>query len=115
MRWFRGWSSDLAVPGTLSGKMPMDDLHESRDVGDRLRNPGQGGCLPKELLEAYAFNRMRSPEFALLEEHLLICRVCRSRLSEIEICIVFGFSPCSFLQKTDPRVIEHGPAPSVFR
>jgi hypothetical protein len=52
-----------------------------------LLEAGQAGCLPEELLEAYAFNRAREPEFAMLHEHLLICRVCRSRLSEIEIYI----------------------------
>ena len=76
---------------------------------------GQVGCLPEELLETRAFNRMREPEFALLEEHLLICLVCRSRLSEIEIGIAFGFSPYNCLQKTDPTVIEHRLAPSVFQ
>ena len=43
-----------------------------------------GGHFSEDLLEQYAFNRMREPECARLEEHLLVCGSCRLRLSEID-------------------------------
>ena len=43
-----------------------------------------GGHFSEDQLELYAFNRMREPECAQLEEHLLVCGQCRSRLNEID-------------------------------
>ena len=43
-----------------------------------------GGHFSEDQLELYAFNRMREPECAQLEEHLLVCGPCRSRLGEVD-------------------------------
>ncbi len=43
-----------------------------------------GGHFSEDRLELYAFNRMPEPECARLEEHLLVCGTCQSRLSEID-------------------------------
>jgi hypothetical protein len=38
----------------------------------------------EELLEEYSFGRIHEPALATLEEHLLICPFCQSRLEQIE-------------------------------
>jgi hypothetical protein len=43
-----------------------------------------GGHFSEDQLELYAFNRMPEPECARLEEHLLVCGRCQSRLSEMD-------------------------------
>jgi hypothetical protein len=37
-----------------------------------------------ELLEEYGFGRVREPALAALEEHLLVCSLCRTRLEELD-------------------------------
>jgi hypothetical protein len=38
----------------------------------------------EELLEEYGFGRVREPALAALEEHLLVCSLCQTRLEELD-------------------------------
>jgi hypothetical protein len=43
-----------------------------------------GGHFSENQLELYAFNRLTEPEAAQLEEHLLICGSCQTRLTAVD-------------------------------
>jgi hypothetical protein len=41
----------------------------------------------EELLESYALGRVRDPELAQVEDHLLLCGSCRTRLDLLDHCV----------------------------
>jgi predicted anti-sigma-YlaC factor YlaD len=73
-----------------------------------LRKTTPNGHFSEDLLESYALNRMREPEVAPLEEHLLICAACRSRLSEIDGYIAGMKASIARVQRTPPRRCRFG-------
>ena len=40
--------------------------------------------LPDDVLERYAMGTLSGPDFIPLEEHLLVCTTCQSRLAALE-------------------------------
>jgi hypothetical protein len=56
-------------------------------------------------LEGYSLGRLPKPEVLSLEEHLLICDVCRQRLSESED-YVRSMQHASARSRTEPRGIQ---------
>ena len=43
-----------------------------------------GTHIPEEMLEEYAFARLREPQAGRVEEHLLICEVCQEALADLD-------------------------------
>jgi hypothetical protein len=68
-----------------------------------LENTRQSGHFSEDLLEEYAFKRTVEPVLAQLEEHLLACVACRSRLAEIDGYIKVVKAATAGTQKKPPR------------
>ena len=72
-------------------------------LGEVLRHPTE------DLLEEYGFRRVREPALARLEEHLLVCATCQSRLEELDEYAALmksalaGFEQSHKAHAADPR------------
>jgi predicted anti-sigma-YlaC factor YlaD len=44
--------------------------------------------ISEDTLERYSMDRVREPELTLVEEHLLVCEACRSRLTAFDEFVI---------------------------
>jgi hypothetical protein len=67
----------------------------------------------EDLLEEYAFGRVREPLLAPFEEHLFICSACQTKLQEVETYIALMKSGAAALEARERKAVEERKAAPI--
>lgn len=70
-------------------------------------NTGFDSHVTEDVLEAYAMRKLSGRDVAPLEEHLLICLVCQTRLDEVEEYVGIAKAAAAALSRHPLRLREH--------
>jgi hypothetical protein len=76
-------------------------------------NTGDESHVTEDALEAYALRKLSLRDVAPLEEHLLICPVCQTRLDEVDEYVRAAKAAAAALSGFPLRLREHPTASQV--
>lgn len=76
-------------------------------------NAGFDLHVPEDALEAYAMRKLPGRDVAPLEEHLLICPVCQTRLDAVDEYVRVAKAAAAALSRHPLRLREHPAASQV--